>query len=126
MGVENVPKEMIHQCTHDQSFSQRRQAIIANIGQLRGEIEAAESESEKRIFESSMRCEIAALTRLNKEQEDIHGSLPKDPDQTDEESMEQTEGNEPPAQMLAASHDDDDDVEPLDNLEPVVLDHEQV
>jgi hypothetical protein len=71
--VEDLPKGFVAQFSHEQSFTQRRAQIMVNVSGLREQIGLATSDEEKEAYEASLRLEIAALKKVNEEQQLVEG-----------------------------------------------------
>ena len=63
VGAEKITKEYMDLV--EQNFTNQREKVMANIADIRAQIEAASSDEEKKVFEDAMKLEVAALKTLN-------------------------------------------------------------
>jgi hypothetical protein len=66
VGGHELPEALLH---IGQSFTDRRAKVISSIKQLREYIKTAESEDDKDLYKATLKREIVAMNKLNKEQE---------------------------------------------------------
>ncbi|MBE0451983.1 MAG: hypothetical protein IBX70_14240 [Clostridia bacterium] len=68
-GATSIPKEWkSQQFSSGKSFSERRAGILANIRDLRVQMDNSSTKEERSAFESGLKMEISALKTLNEEQ----------------------------------------------------------
>jgi silicon transporter len=69
--LDHLPKEWIAKFENGNFFPERRNTILANISNLRELISSAESPDEKHAYETALKLEVAALKKLNEEEQSI-------------------------------------------------------
>jgi hypothetical protein len=70
VGTHDVQSKYLSLAKLDAHYSSRREKILANVKELREQITLAESEEEAEAFKQALKLEVAALGRLNKEEEE--------------------------------------------------------
>jgi len=68
VGTEELTAKFRPLSLMQETYSARREKILANVKDLRAQIEAATSEPEKDAFEHALKLEIASLSKLNNDE----------------------------------------------------------
>jgi len=68
IGTDQLNEKFRPLATMQETYSSRRGKMLANIADLRKQVEASESDEERSAFEKALKLEVAAMGRMNEEE----------------------------------------------------------